>query len=111
MTGELMSQVGIGSAFAVAFFGLATWVLQAVIRGTWNPKSQVDRLLEGKDQLIKLKDEQIALLVAEKATLQTSLDNTLAQNSGLIEGMKTVKHFFSEVPVVPSIGDTDESGT
>lgn len=95
-----------------AFLALCTYVVQASIRGTWNSKSQVDRLLAGKDELIALKDAQIALLVVQTDKKDTTISELVSQNGALVEGSKILNHFFSEVRVVPSKGDTiNETGT
>lgn len=83
------------------------FVIFAIIKYWLMPKGYVDQLLRGKDDLLALKDGQIALLTAEKEKLETTVDAQTAQITGLVEATGAFKHFFQEVPVVPSKGDTE----
>jgi hypothetical protein len=96
------------TALGTCLFGAITFVLQAAIRGTWIPKSTVNLLLGAKDELLHLKDGQIGLLTVEKEAWKTTAEKQGTQISLFAEASQTTKHFFQEVPVVPSKGDTDE---
>jgi hypothetical protein len=100
----MWAQLGFGGAF----FGLAAFVLQAGIRGTWIPRSTVELLMKGKNELLGLKDQQNVLLANQVNVLQTTNDAQVKQITGLVEATGAMKHFFLEVPVVPSTGGNTE---
>jgi hypothetical protein len=107
MTGEAWAQLGFGGAF----FSLAIFILQAGVRGTWQPSKTVLQLLAAKDELLALKDEQIRLLTADRDAWKTTAETSITLNSKLTDGFDVVKHFFETTPAVPSKGDTDEART
>lgn len=106
MTGELAAQLGFGAAF----FSLIIFLMQATVRGTWRPKAWTQELLDGKDELLKLKDEQIVLLTADRDKRKDDADRAVEQNGRLIDALSAVEHFFRETPVVPSKGDSEQVG-
>lgn len=107
MTGEAWAQLGFGGAF----FSLIIYITQASVRGSWQPAKTVLQLLAAKDDLIKLKDEQIRLLTDSRDKWQAAAESAAKLNDTLSEGFDIVRHFFQEAPVVPSKGDTDEART
>ncbi len=105
MTGEAWIQIGAtGALFAVVIF-----LAQATIRGTWRPRAWTKELLDSKQELLDLKSEQLAVVTAERDKMLTAIDVKDQQISGLTDALGAMKHFFQEVPVVPSKGDIDET--
>lgn len=99
-----------GSGWPVA--GLLTgFIVFALVKNWLAPWPRVLELLKNKDELLTLKDEQIGLLTEQRDRLQTTSDTQVAQISGLVDATSAFKHFFQEVPVVPSKGDTEKVET
>jgi len=96
-----------GSGWPVA--GLLTgFIVFALVKNWLAPWPRVQELLKNKDDLLGIKDEQIVLLTNQRDRLQNTVDAQVAQIGGFSEALGAVQHFFQEVPVVPSKGDTTE---
>lgn len=99
-----------GSGWPAAYL-LVAFIVVALVKNWLTPWPRVKELLKSKDELIALKDVQIGLLTEQRDRLQTTSDTQVAQISGLVDATSAFKHFFQEVPVVPSKGDTEKVET
>lgn len=99
-----------GSGWPAAYL-LLGFIVVALVKNWLTPWPRVKELLKSKDDLLALKDQQVELLTEQRDRLQATSDTQVVQISGLVEATSAFKHFFQEVPVVPSKGDAEKVET